>query len=661
MSIQAQPLAPRPPSSTADRGEEENGHTRSLGLRSPSGTAQSEVAKPRYTAKRTHAQFSLFSFPYTSRSRRKQTKSTASPAATTETPTEPREYETTARTATGPSEAPRAMAAGKQTAAAEGELVEPRERLQTNGENPPFSSAASSASAASVQMNGQATQAMSGMQVFDVDAADVPRVFDYTDLTFSPSGSDNESNAGSPKLTAKEPPVHDDLSILLGAQNHTTVFAYGVAPPITKTEPVSTPRRPRTEVQVLNNGESREYIYIDSSDDGSDSDVDTFSPMERPTLEESSFDMPSMEALPAETVQEPGPPDLTEDDPFAGYQHPRVENDPMEIDVPAAVVEPAETENEALEDDIPPALLRNDRPRNKRQTNDENEPVGGDIQPDIAEPARADDAPSEDHIPLASLRMNGATGFSALARNESMNSEDNVPIAFLRKNCARNKRQLSDDEETELSVVNKPTPTPKAHTRLGKKHTVFNSDAFDAMIYSQSEMSPPRGVSVPRPTTASRPAPPHHHDRQRYVAGNPAIHGPVERPEKWWRDKLREIRKRPNRKAWFGRATERMRWLHSKQRQEEAPKHSGNPDGRKARLEPRPAGCQRVVSFEDVSADRLPAIVRDNPDWVKACAEMRATWKDDADMQRVVERSAQKTWEHYQSVLEEDDDDGYED
>ncbi|KAJ3482444.1 hypothetical protein NLG97_g7568 [Lecanicillium saksenae] len=463
MSSHAMPHPDRSPKPrSGHQAEGGNGEARTLGVGSSNTPNQSKVTKPRWTARRTHAQFSLYYFPFTSRRERQEQRDAQAAAMSMGKVAEPLENAVTSSSAVTTSEKPQAATAGRQTAV-ESEPVQSPERLQTNGEQQPLPDPVSSNSATNLTMNDQA---MSDTKLFDAEAAAVPRTFDYTDLTFSSDESDKEAPVQSPNFTAKAPPVHDGPSSFPGAQALTAASAYGLAPPTTKAEPASTPRRPRTEVQVMNNGENREYIYIDSSDESDEGDDDTSSPIRRLTLEESSFDMPAME-VPAASVEDVVSPKMTEDDPFAEYQPPSYDDEPMgDVFEPSSPEEMARTENTSSEDSIPLAILRkNLSPTVVNPARNENETSEDDIPLAIlrkngsaatVEPTRNETETSEDDIPLAMLRKNLSPALVRSTRNEKETSEDNVPIAFLRTNRSRSKRHLSDDEgdeEAEISIA----------------------------------------------------------------------------------------------------------------------------------------------------------------------------------------------------------------
>ncbi|KAM0744352.1 hypothetical protein ACQRIT_001666 [Beauveria bassiana] len=244
---------------------------------------------------------------------------------------------------------------------------------------------------------------------------------------------------------------------------------------------------------------------------------------------------------------------------------------------------------------------------------------------------------------------------NANAENEP--PKNNVAVAVLRRTHVSNKRKLDESsDKTDSAVVNQHTRAPRQFAAIRGQPKRFDSDAFDAMIYCQSETQPPPGLAISRPpmTSSAGPAATNAfpHDDRVFVSANPAIHGTVERSDKWWKDKTLEIRKRPSRKQWFGKPAERMRWLCTTQQQEEA-KRRAQPRGRQTRQDPLSASYKRVMDFGDVSEDQLPTDVRNNSGWARACAWMRSMREEDAALHRGVEYRTQRAWQHYQDILRE--------
>ncbi|KAJ4144440.1 hypothetical protein LMH87_003322 [Akanthomyces muscarius] len=632
-----------------------------------SGTnAVNKVTKQRWTSKRTRNQFSVLL-----------------------------EYAITASPAVSPSDKGQELAAGMQTAA-ENEPIESLLRLQTNEANPPPSDPAPSSTVTNATIADDTAQDPNEMydgDTRDAGAASVPRLFDYTDLTILSDDSDQDAAVDLPVVRAA---AHDEPLVSPEAESSMDGYLDAIAPLETKAERFSTPKRPRTGIHVTNTGVRREIIFIESSDEGESGDEDAYSPISRLTLAEASFDVPSSErhGTSAEDIYSPA-----QVAPFDGTDNESAENG-SSFDTSASESHATRSTLENASFDMPPSKplatsvghIRS--PKSRQAT-----PLVSSIHPSAESESSGDNIPlavlrkeasfrvptvvpnesSEDNIPLATLRKEASSRVPTLvpqvisedicsstrtqtttflnnhkvsADNES--SEDNVPLSVLRKNRLGNKRRLSDDEETEFAIVNRPTPAVRRSTTTRSQTKAFDSDAFDAMIYRQSERQPPFGVSVPRPTAASSAGP---RDSRVFVHANPAIHAPVVRTEKWLKDKAREIRSRPNRKKWFGRPAKRLRWLYNKQMEDKMKRQTQNNGsaGRKMRQDPQPAGYKRVMDFGDVPQDRLPPVVLNNPAWVKACKWTRQMRDEDVALSREVEHRTHITWQHYQDVLQEDD------
>lgn len=119
---------------------------------------------------------------------------------------------------------------------------------------------------------------------------------------------------------------------------------------------------------------------------------------------------------------------------------------------------------------------------------------------------------------------------------------------------------------------------------------VFNSEAFDAMMYSQSALCPPPGVASQAPTRPKTPVKKTSVGYQRqYLSINPAIHLPIQRSEEWHTRKVIEIQARGRRKEWFGKVIERRRWLRAKEKAEEDERNAAKESNQKfLRKDPQP-------------------------------------------------------------------------
>ncbi|KPM37071.1 hypothetical protein AK830_g9492 [Neonectria ditissima] len=171
-----------------------------------------------------------------------------------------------------------------------------------------------------------------------------------------------------------------------------------------------------------------------------------------------------------------------------------------------------------------------------------------------------------------------------------------------------------------------PTISPsKARNEASrsKRMADFDSAAFDAVIYRQSDLKPPSGVSVGcSPITV----PASSEDARLALHVNPTIHRMYNRSEEWYQKKSREIKSRGGRKAWFGKTIERQRYLRSREaaiekERDRARKNRAIPP----RREPRPRGHKQTLDFGMVPEKELPDDVQKNPAWLKACTWFRET------------------------------------
>ncbi|KAK7419354.1 hypothetical protein QQZ08_010887 [Neonectria magnoliae] len=157
-----------------------------------------------------------------------------------------------------------------------------------------------------------------------------------------------------------------------------------------------------------------------------------------------------------------------------------------------------------------------------------------------------------------------------------------------------------------------------------KRLANFDSAVFDALIYRQSDLKPPSGVSVqvtsPKMATASS------EDDRLALHVNPAIHRMHNRSEEWYKKKSKEIQSRGGRKAWFGKTIQRQRYLRSREAATEKERDMARRAGTvPPRREPQPRGHKKMLDFGVVPEKDLPDDVRKNPAWLKACAWFRET------------------------------------
>ncbi|KFA64945.1 hypothetical protein S40285_03864 [Stachybotrys chlorohalonatus IBT 40285] len=183
--------------------------------------------------------------------------------------------------------------------------------------------------------------------------------------------------------------------------------------------------------------------------------------------------------------------------------------------------------------------------------------------------------------------------------------------------------RLGDPKETPSNVI---ITYAKISARTQARIDRFNSRVFDKLIYGQQgALAPPPGVAVSTPSMEEPPKPVNSSsgtstrmDKRLYLPVNPAIHRPYQRTQVWQDKKDREIQARKGRKYWFGKVTERQRWLQSKEKVDgKGPLEHGD------RTDPPPRSHDRPLDFADVPESELPSYVRDNPAWLMACRWQR--------------------------------------
>jgi hypothetical protein len=165
-----------------------------------------------------------------------------------------------------------------------------------------------------------------------------------------------------------------------------------------------------------------------------------------------------------------------------------------------------------------------------------------------------------------------------------------------------------------------PKPSKKAQSVEDRRLAIVakhDPAAFDSLIYTQDgARSPPLGVSMHRDRDAHGES---KLESRRYLHTNPRIHGMHNRSSDWQEGKAEEIRRRGNRKRWFGKPAERRGWL----RRQEALREAGEFSERPMRKDPKPWGHHRPSDFGAVQEDDLPSYVKENPAWLKICARLR--------------------------------------
>ncbi|XEV00685.1 hypothetical protein FSHL1_005972 [Fusarium sambucinum] len=169
----------------------------------------------------------------------------------------------------------------------------------------------------------------------------------------------------------------------------------------------------------------------------------------------------------------------------------------------------------------------------------------------------------------------------------------------------------------------------------------FDSVAFDSIIYRQSRLRPPPGVSLS--TRIVKGGSMSRNGDHVYLPVNPAIHGMHKRSQRWYKEKSEEIKRRPSRKAWFGKVEARQRWLRAEGEKLERSRQQAQHDGTMPPFEPpKPRSVKRILDFGDVPEDELPEHVRSNPAWLKTCAWFRMCEEQVAQHQRKIDKSKEE-------------------
>ena len=199
-------------------------------------------------------------------------------------------------------------------------------------------------------------------------------------------------------------------------------------------------------------------------------------------------------------------------------------------------------------------------------------------------------------------------------------------------------------------LVNKVAYAPSKPIEERRKSQIqsFDSAAFDAAIYGQpAAMKHPPKVYIPARTRRSSPS--SSEDQRLYLHLDPAIHYAHNRSDDWFSSKAQEIESRGGRKAWFGKAIERVQWLRAQAVRE---KRLANGHGlSQRRVDPQPWKHSRPVDFGDVPESQLPDDILQNPNWLRFCAHFRETERIRMLRHREAKKSKQETQEFYKNVM----------
>ncbi|KAI1053832.1 hypothetical protein LB507_007205 [Fusarium sp. FIESC RH6] len=179
--------------------------------------------------------------------------------------------------------------------------------------------------------------------------------------------------------------------------------------------------------------------------------------------------------------------------------------------------------------------------------------------------------------------------------------------------------------------------------------TAHNPIYFDSIIYRQSRLRPPPGIKLfSRIVQKGLPL---YKGKQVFLPVNPAIHRLHNQSQHWYKRKCEEIRRRPRRKAWFGKFMARKRWLLAEASKVEG--NSQNPENAEnvpPFKPPEPRAAKKVLDFGDVPEEELPDYVRSNPAWLKACAWFRECEAMAAVRKRHVDKSTKEAERFFQQL-----------
>lgn len=114
----------------------------------------------------------------------------------------------------------------------------------------------------------------------------------------------------------------------------------------------------------------------------------------------------------------------------------------------------------------------------------------------------------------------------------------------------KNEKQTQGEPRVRLAQAGPPKDRHRIYTA-----TKQDLSALDTFVYGQemAQLPPPRGVVLP-----PKPEPPKPRDEPFFAHLDPRVHWNRPHSEAWYEAKQKEISERPDRKATFGRAAQRM-------------------------------------------------------------------------------------------------------
>ncbi|KAI8673856.1 hypothetical protein NCS55_00707300 [Fusarium keratoplasticum] len=265
-----------------------------------------------------------------------------------------------------------------------------------------------------------------------------------------------------------------------------------------------------------------------------------------------------------------------------------------------------------------------------------------------------DVAPPESPLARSKIPSQQANDESSSSRTRSppaqsidLNAEDDDEA-----NMADVSESSDDDEDPKPADTVMLPFRAKYEARRKKMLAAFDSAAFDACIYRQSDLRPPPGVVIPSRKT--RKAKASSEEPRLFLPVNPAIHRMHNRSEDWYKKKCQEIKRRPRRKAWFGKVLERQRWLNAREAKLDEECEQARLAGKDPPFRPpQPRTHKRILDFGDVPEEELPEDVRNNPAWLKACAWHRETMNKALQRQHQVNKTTEETQRFFMEAFSE--------
>lgn len=262
------------------------------------------------------------------------------------------------------------------------------------------------------------------------------------------------------------------------------------------------------------------------------------------------------------------------------------------------------------------------------------------------EPSRSDGAPR--------VKILLETPLEKTSQEQALPEKERLPSDLLPEGSAEidNEVNMIDISDTLEGEAAQPTQASllsfkaKVDARQKQLLATFDPIAFDSIIYRQSRLRPPPGVSLSSHIVKNGPL--LDGGERLYLPVNPAIHKMHKRSQRWYKQKCEEIKRRPTRKAWFGKVMARKRWLLAEERKLEEKRQEALCIGAAPPYRPpEPRSVKQILDFGDVPEEDLPDYVRSNPAWLKACAWHRECEEKATQHQRQVDKSIQEAERYF--------------